>query len=441
MKTPLYRRATYIAFIIIFLVVSPLIILYTMGYRYNFSKGRVQKTGILKITTIPKGAQIYLNGTIYEKSNTPAKIEYVLPGDYEIQIKKDGYFDWQKKLAVYENGTTFTEKIMLWKKSEVQNLATSSAISWLVSPDSNSIISSDSLGQIRLTDINSGLLGELTGGKTVVIAEIKKYDRLILDSFSPSGRYVLITADQDQQFDYFILDTLSKKSQKITNQNYISLKWDDISDHLYASDGKTLTEISLSDYKAKVILADLRIDDFFVSGRNLYAIAGQILNERSLAGGNSRDLKKIDCSSCRIKIVKAGKAFILDKNKNSLHIADLNSAGKNIELGAAKLDWLNNNSVAIYNDFEIYILKLSKDQPDLITRLGTPIKSVIWHPGGRHLLFSADNKIKIIELDNRELRNIVEVKEAGADFLALDRSGENLYYSLDKAGIFKLNIQ
>lgn len=441
MKTPLYRRATYIFFIAVFLAVSPLIILYTMGYRYNFTKGRVQKTGILKITTVPKGAQIYLNGVLYEKSATPAKIEYVLPGDYEIQLKKDGYFDWQKKLAVYENGTTFAEKIMLWKKAEAETLATSSASSFLVSPDGNNLIASDALGRIWLTDINSGLLGELSGGRTDILTDIKNYNRLILDSFSPSGRYILIVAIKDKQSDYFVLDTISKTAKKIGNQDYLAIKWDESNDKLYARNSKSLAEISLNDYKGKIIFTNLKIDDFFVSGKTLYTISNQILSEQSLSGNDKKELKKFNCSLCRIKTIKAGKAFIIDGSKNSLSVSDLNSATKTVELGAAKLDWLNGNSVIAYNDFEIYILELSKNQPELITRLGTPIKSAIWHPSGRHLLFSADGKIKIIELDNRELRNTLELKEITADFMVLDRAGKNLYYSLDKSGIFKLNIQ
>lgn len=441
MKTPLYRRVTYITFIIAFLILSPLVILYTMGYRYNLSKGRVQKTGILKITTIPKGAQIILNGQTYEKSNTPAKIEYVLPGDYEIQIKKDGYFDWQKKLAVLENGTTFAEKIILWKKSEAEPLLASSSQSFLVAPDKNNFISLDKNGNIWLTDINSGLLGEFSGGKTAIISTLKNQPLANLDSFSPSGRYVLIKTKKNNIEEYFLLDTILKENKKLPGNNYASLKWDDSSDKLYAYNKKNLLELDLKNYKEKILITDFKIDDFFISGKTLYSINNQILTEQSLDGANIKDLKKVSCIICQLKNIKAGKAFIFDSGMNLLTIIDLNSPLKNIEIAADRFDWLNNNSLLLYNNYELYILEISKNQPDLITRLGTPIKYAIWHPDGRHLFFSTDDKIKIIELDNRELRNIIELKAVPADWLVLDRAGNNLYYSLDKEGIFKLNIQ
>ena len=58
------RRMVYASFIIIFSILTPIIILYTQGYRYNFKRGRVQKTGILIISSIPKKADVYLNNKL-----------------------------------------------------------------------------------------------------------------------------------------------------------------------------------------------------------------------------------------------------------------------------------------------------------------------------------------------------------------------------------------
>lgn len=439
--TLLFRRATYIFFIAIFLIVSPLVILYTMGYRYNFTKGRVQKTGIIKVTSLPKGADIYLNGVKYETSQTPAKIEYVLPGDYEIKLAKDGYFDWQKKLAVYENGTTFAEKIMLWKKSDSQLLTASSAAQFLIAPDKNSFVSLAGSGAINLTDINSGLLGELSGGATGAIAEIKGYQQLSLESYSPSGRYLLISGLKNKQRDYFIADTVAKNSKKLAATGYERLKWDKQNDKLYAISGKKLMEFNLVSLQPTVALADFAADDFLIDSKDLYFIADQTLSKTSLTGGKAAPIKKVGCSQCLFKEIKLNKALVDDPSRKILTVVDLNGQLKNIELPADHISWLNGDSLLAYNDFEIYILELAKSDPELITRLGTPIKAAIWHPNGRHLVISTDNQIKIIELDNRELRNIISLKEAAADFLAVDRAGKNLYYAIDKAGIFKLNIQ
>src|SRR3989338_2860476 len=68
-----WRRAVYVFFIIVFLIVTPLVVLYSQGYRYNFKRGKVQKTGILIISSIPKSADIYLNNQLVTQNQTPAR--------------------------------------------------------------------------------------------------------------------------------------------------------------------------------------------------------------------------------------------------------------------------------------------------------------------------------------------------------------------------------
>lgn len=448
MKTPIHRRVTYLVFISIFLIASPLVILYTMGYRYNFAKGRVQKTGILKVTTIPRGAIIKLNGQVYETSQTPAKIEYLLPGDYEISLTKDGYYDWQKKLAVFENGTTFAEKIMLWKKSNATSLSTSTVANWLISPDQNLVALSDDHNIVSLLDINSGLFGELAGGKFETIGAVKNqtapninYESIKLEAFSPSGRYILISASKNQQNNYFILDTISKEFKQLTGKNYQDIRWDESNDDLYALTDSGLWQFDLTALTSKAVLTRAGIADFYINNKTLYTINNQILSQETLGSNSPKDLKKVTCVDCQIKQIKNNKALIIDRSKNILTIIDLATQIKTVDLAYRGLQWLNGNSLIIYNDFEIYIFETSKTEPELITRLSTPIKDVIWHPQGRHLIFSTDQQIKLIELDNRELRNIITIATADGTHLVSDRAGQNLFFAVDKNGVFKLTIQ
>lgn len=442
MNKLILRRLIYIFFIIVFLVASPLVILYTMGYRYNFGKQRIQKTGIIKITSLPRGAEIYLNGTKYEKTATPAKIEYVLPGDYEIKLIKDGYFEWQKKLSVYENGTTFAEKIMLWKKSEAETISTSTIIDSLTSPDNNFIISITQTGEIILTDINSGLVGEISGGKNTIIGQIKNYHQFTLQEFSGDSRYLLLKAETNKQKDYFVLDTVIKKYQKIDSGDYNSIKWNQQNNELYAISDNKLLRFNLNNGQATIYLNKISINDFLLAGRSFYVINKGLLSEYNLKGEKIKDIASIEClNNCQLKTITNNKAIIIDNNKLTMELVDLDSKIKNIKINAQKIDWLDSSSVMLYGDYEIFIFDSNKNEPELITRLGNKIKYAIWHPKGRHLILSFDDKIKIMELDNRELRNVIDIKEASADFLISDRAGKNIFYTVDKVGIFKLNIQ
>lgn len=440
--TLLYRRITYISFIIIFLVVTPLIIAYTAGYRYNFSKGRVQKTGILRITSIPRGADIYLNGVRYEGSQTPAKIQYLLPGDYEIKLAKDGYFDWQKKLPITENNTTFAEKIILWKKAAAEKLnTTTSASSWLVSPDGNIVAFSQADGSVGIIDINSGLFGELSGGSLEIIADLGSNAQLL--SYSPTGRYLIAQSENSGIKTYYLVDTFLKNSNKLPAKNYLALKWDQNTDTLYATDKSGLWQIDLAGLKAKQIIKSFS-NDFYVDGQTLYAYSGSVLSRGNLGQADVNAVTNINCAACRIETIKANKLYLWDKTRSDLRIIDLSGKNKTASLNAKNLDFLNNGSALITNDFEMYIYDSGKTEPELITRLGQPIMAAAWHPTGRYIFFVTEGQVKIIELDNRELRNIIELITAKADFIRLDRAGNNLFFSgqTDSAsGIYKLPIQ
>jgi len=436
----IYRRITYTIFIAIFLVAAPLIVLYTMGYRYNLEKGRVQKTGIIRVTSEPRGADIYLNGVKYEQGQTPARVEKLLPGDYEIKLTKEGYYDWRKKLPVYENGTTFAEKIILWKKAEAKNLSTTTADSWLVSPDKNIIALAGSKGNISLIDINSGIFGEISGGNFETITEIAGQDSIELSSFSPSGRYLAAQAEKNGRISYYLIDTLTKTGKKIAGQEYQMIKWDNSADILYGYSQSGLWNINVSNLKAQSADKGFEADDFYASGKTIYSIRGGMISKQSVGGGERADIEKINCSDCSISEVKIGRLFARN-DSGKMFIIDLNRQIRTVEINAKNYSWLNGNSLIIYNDNELYIYETGKNTPELITRLGSEIRFAIWHPNGRDLIFSTEGKIKIIELDNRELRNIIDIADVPASFISSDRAGNNIYFSVDKQGIFKLNIQ
>jgi len=64
-----YRRLIYSTFIFIFVILTPIIILYTSGYRYNFKKRTIEKTGILYLESKPKDALILINQLVDDGIN------------------------------------------------------------------------------------------------------------------------------------------------------------------------------------------------------------------------------------------------------------------------------------------------------------------------------------------------------------------------------------
>ena len=138
------RDLMFILFIVLFVVLTFLLSLYATGYRLDLNRalsGHVlQKTGTLILASTPKGADIYLDGKQTKSSGsifgdyatTPAKVKNLLPKEYLVEVRLDGYWPWEKKMTIYGGESTYAENIVLFKRCTPteadQSLAESCAI-------------------------------------------------------------------------------------------------------------------------------------------------------------------------------------------------------------------------------------------------------------------------------------------------------------------------
>ncbi len=118
------RTILFYICVFLFLLVSPLIILYSQGYRIDFNppaEGKIlTKTGGFFLKIEPKQTEIYINKNLVKKTDFffgSVLIENLLPKKYDVSIKKDGYQDWEKNLEVKENLVTEAKNIVLIPKN------------------------------------------------------------------------------------------------------------------------------------------------------------------------------------------------------------------------------------------------------------------------------------------------------------------------------------
>lgn len=78
-----------------FIVVLITVIAYARGYRLDLEKRSVKSTGIIAATSNPKAAKIYINGELKGVTDTNLTLP---PDNYLVEIKKDGYTSWGKKI-------------------------------------------------------------------------------------------------------------------------------------------------------------------------------------------------------------------------------------------------------------------------------------------------------------------------------------------------------
>ncbi len=80
-----------------FIAVLGLVIAYARGYRVDLQQRSLSSTGILAISSYPTAAKIFVNGELKGVTNTNLTLA---PGSYDVEIKKDGYTTWKKKIAL-----------------------------------------------------------------------------------------------------------------------------------------------------------------------------------------------------------------------------------------------------------------------------------------------------------------------------------------------------
>jgi len=125
------RRKIYPLFFIFFIVLGGFLILRIRGLVIDWEHLDVVRTGGVYLEIVPKDAQIFMNGELIEE--TPGLISKgifindIIPGDYEVNVKKNGFSEWKRTLTVEPGIVSSASFIRLWEiNPETITIATSS---------------------------------------------------------------------------------------------------------------------------------------------------------------------------------------------------------------------------------------------------------------------------------------------------------------------------
>lgn len=110
------RIAIMLGLIVLFFSISPLVLLYTAGYRFDFKTRQFQKTGVISVDIEPRDATVMLNDVVINK-RMPLRLANRAPGRYTLTISKAGYHTLKKDIDVESKQTTYVRDIPLFKDS------------------------------------------------------------------------------------------------------------------------------------------------------------------------------------------------------------------------------------------------------------------------------------------------------------------------------------
>lgn len=113
-------------------------IFWARGWKPNFKNRSIDRTGLLVVTSIPTGAEVYLDDRL--SSATDTTIAYLDPKSYKVRIQKEGYSTWEKEISIREDLSTEIKALLFPTAPEIKPLTTAGAANPLLSPDGGKIV-------------------------------------------------------------------------------------------------------------------------------------------------------------------------------------------------------------------------------------------------------------------------------------------------------------
>lgn len=445
------RRVLYIFFLLAFFLITPLVMLYAAGYKFSFSMShpfQIQKTGMLIVDTEPNGARIHLNGEpqqffinkFFSKDEgyitSPAKIKNLLPGEYDVKISMPGYWDWQKKLIIKAGESTYAEDVYLFKNNLPIPLLIEEIEESAISPN-RKFMAVKIPGAIKIINLDN--------------------EEIISFEHKATSSQIFWSADSKKIIaDNFLYNTNKEKVDlnKVTETKATDFKWDYKDNKIYYLNQEagiiTLKSYDLFTLNTKTIFTselDDKIVDYLIKDNNIYILNKadgvtklNLYNQKNLIAS----IELLDSSD--YSFINSDNNYLNLLNKSLRKVYLINPQPFQIEeiIDANKISWITDNQYIAANDFEIWLNDLKNRNKVLLTRISSPINEVIWHPSNNYIIFSTDNYISTIELDDREKRNVTElIKLENISNTTYNRKGDALYFQTtigDQKGLYKLVI-
>jgi len=217
------RRFRVPFFFLVFILI-PLITFFVIqlakGYRLDLQKKKFTPQGILVATSVPDGASVFINSELKTATNNTISLP---PGDYKVEIKKDGFFSWTKNLKIEKELVTKTETFLFPKAPELRPLTFLGAQTPLLSPDGTKVIYSVPLEEpekagLWLLDLVEFPLGIIPKSPRQIVRStlVRDFSQASI-SWSPDSRQILVSLRGQN----FLLDP----TQFTPNQNLINISW------------------------------------------------------------------------------------------------------------------------------------------------------------------------------------------------------------------------
>jgi hypothetical protein len=183
---------------------------YARGYKLDLKTFKFQPNGILVLKSEPDGASVYVNGELKTATNANLSLP---PGTYDVEVRKDSYFSWYKRLTIEKEIVTEADISLFKDVPSLSPVTSTGAVNPVMSEDGSKIVFSilpskdngnDQAGLWEL-DTFSLPLGFGAGPRKITDGDMTGASYI----FSPDGKQILLTISNGS----YLIDTGSLTAQ------------------------------------------------------------------------------------------------------------------------------------------------------------------------------------------------------------------------------------
>jgi PEGA domain len=385
--------------IIVFTLTTPVIVLYALGYKLDVKTGQVTKTGSLVTRSEPNRSQIYINDVL-QSTKTGNTLRFLLPGDYNFKIAREGYQSWTKRLNIRPGLATWanqdrefitlffntpkfeSEQKLLWASVSVEE---NTAV--IVKDDGTFTYNPD---RLNFDQVNEGI------PVTSPAIEIPNKESVYYYNRDAAART-------------FSAQQLNTSKQLESNGKYAVLLAG--LDLFLSRDGA-------------VTLFATNVSGFHLEDEHLWYIEGNLLKHATINMGAIEQITTLPYSPVNSQIIRGNSQIFLILDHTAYA---LNDKLEEVYRGADTAYWDSSaGRLVISNNNEALLFDPGSFRSELIIRSSSAIHQPLVNQHTGYLFFINEDKLKAIELDGRDHRNVYTISTEPVKSYLLSDEGDYL---------------
>ncbi|HSW97631.1 MAG TPA: PEGA domain-containing protein [Candidatus Saccharimonadales bacterium] len=370
------------------------VILYGKGYQYDPTQGLVG-TGILAASSNPEGAGVLINDHLQTATNNTINLR---PGNYDVKIKQDGYFQWEKNITIQKGVVTKADARLFPTAPKLESITSSGIANPVIDPTFTKIafVASPSAGPnkdlrkngIFVLDMSNHQLLPLQSSSTQIADDTTDLFSTATLSWSPDGKQILASISANRQNPtIYLLDATSNQTPQDVTETMATVN--------NAWDKEKIEKQTAQMNSLKPSLRKIVNDNFSILGWSPQPDETKILYQASASATIPQMITPAHIgrdTTQEERTIEKGSIYVYDiKEDQNFKILDTQSAEQELGNGQVPIQWLPDGTHLLYTH-DRKIDAMDYDGQNIITLWAGPFVD--------HFVFPWPDGNKIVILTN-----------------------------------------